>query len=220
MTTISSPLTMAMARRLVPFAERHQVSVAIHNQVDGNAARRHRHAGPQARARAVPGVHAEARRRQSHGVELRRGRRAARVPLARVVRPPQGSPAQRRRQPAVRRGGHADQAGAERARRTRRPSRPLIEYDYVGLRSSVDEVKASLAYCRAALGDDLVAVESRGMHRFSVVILSCGACRGRRLRRPFVRNACHASRRNRAPAVAGAGRPARLRVATNRADAW
>ena len=36
-TTISSPLTMAMARRLVPFAERHKVSVAIHNQVDGNA---------------------------------------------------------------------------------------------------------------------------------------------------------------------------------------
>jgi len=36
-TTISSPLTMAMAARLVPYAERHQIAVAIHNQVDGNA---------------------------------------------------------------------------------------------------------------------------------------------------------------------------------------
>lgn len=37
-TTISSPLTLATARRLVPFAERHRVSIAIHNQVDGNGA--------------------------------------------------------------------------------------------------------------------------------------------------------------------------------------
>ncbi len=37
-TTVSSPLTMAMAARLVPFAERHQLSVAIHNQTDGNPA--------------------------------------------------------------------------------------------------------------------------------------------------------------------------------------
>jgi len=36
--TISSPMTMAMATRLVPFAERHQVRVAIHNQADGNTA--------------------------------------------------------------------------------------------------------------------------------------------------------------------------------------
>ena len=36
-TTISSPLTMAMAARLKPYAERYQISVAIHNQVDGNA---------------------------------------------------------------------------------------------------------------------------------------------------------------------------------------
>ena len=36
--TVSSPLTLAVARRLVPFAERHGVAVAIHNQVDGNAA--------------------------------------------------------------------------------------------------------------------------------------------------------------------------------------
>ena len=35
--TVTSSLTMAMASRLRPFAERHQVSVAIHNQQDGNA---------------------------------------------------------------------------------------------------------------------------------------------------------------------------------------
>ena len=37
-TTISSPMTMATAARIAPFAERHQVTVAIHNQVDGNPA--------------------------------------------------------------------------------------------------------------------------------------------------------------------------------------
>src|SRR6185369_9987654 len=36
--TISSPMTLVMAKRLVPFAEKHHVTVAIHNQTDGNAA--------------------------------------------------------------------------------------------------------------------------------------------------------------------------------------
>jgi hypothetical protein len=38
-SVVSSPLTMAMAARVAPFAERHGMSVAIHNQVDGNAGR-------------------------------------------------------------------------------------------------------------------------------------------------------------------------------------
>jgi sugar phosphate isomerase/epimerase len=33
--TVASPLTLSMAARLRPFAERHEVSVAIHNQPDG-----------------------------------------------------------------------------------------------------------------------------------------------------------------------------------------
>lgn len=37
-SVVSTPLTMAMAARLVPFAERHGIAVAIHNQMDGNAA--------------------------------------------------------------------------------------------------------------------------------------------------------------------------------------
>ncbi len=37
-TTLSSAMTMKTAKRLAPFAERHRVTVAIHNQVDGNAA--------------------------------------------------------------------------------------------------------------------------------------------------------------------------------------
>ncbi len=37
-TVVSSPLTFAMAERLVPFAIRHEVGIAIHNQVDGNPA--------------------------------------------------------------------------------------------------------------------------------------------------------------------------------------
>ena len=160
-TTVSSPLTMAMARRLVPFAQRHQVSVAIHNQVDGNPAGAIDTPALKAGARVVSGVHAEARRRQPHRVEPRRGRRTARVPLARLLRAPQGSPAKRRRQPAVRRRGHADPKCPGRAAVLVAGLPALIEYDYVGLRSSVDELKASLAYCRAAVTIDLVALESQ-----------------------------------------------------------
>ena len=39
LSTVSSPMTMATARRLAPFAERHGVTVAIRNDVDGNPAR-------------------------------------------------------------------------------------------------------------------------------------------------------------------------------------
>ena len=35
-STVSSPLTMNMTGRLVPFADRHRITVAIHNQVDGH----------------------------------------------------------------------------------------------------------------------------------------------------------------------------------------
>jgi len=35
-SSVSSPVTLGVARRLTPFAERHSISVAIHNQVDGN----------------------------------------------------------------------------------------------------------------------------------------------------------------------------------------
>jgi hypothetical protein len=35
--TIGAPLTMKAAARLLPFAERHQMSIAVHNQIDGSA---------------------------------------------------------------------------------------------------------------------------------------------------------------------------------------
>jgi hypothetical protein len=35
--TVASPLTLEMAARIAPFAERHELSVAIHNQVDGQS---------------------------------------------------------------------------------------------------------------------------------------------------------------------------------------
>jgi hypothetical protein len=38
LSTVSSPLTLTMARRLVPFAERHGITLAIHNQADGTRA--------------------------------------------------------------------------------------------------------------------------------------------------------------------------------------
>jgi hypothetical protein len=38
LTSVSSSLTLQTARRLAPFAERHRISVAIHNRVNGNPA--------------------------------------------------------------------------------------------------------------------------------------------------------------------------------------
>jgi sugar phosphate isomerase/epimerase len=148
--TVSSPLTMAMARRLVPFAERHQVSVAIHNQVDGteqaaigtSAVRSVLALSPIFRLKLdIGNITAsngdavaelgELRDRVSHVVikdRLRNGGRSqpfgeGDTPIRRVV--------------ALLRAGA--------------PSVPaLIEYDYIGLRGAVDEVAAAIDYLQAA----------------------------------------------------------------------
>jgi sugar phosphate isomerase/epimerase len=148
--TVSSPMTMAMARRLVPFAERHQVSVAIHNQVDGTAEAA---IGTSAlrSALALSSVFTlkldignitasngdavaelgELRDRVSHVVikdRLRNGGRSqpfgeGDTPIRRVVA-------------LLRAAG---------------PSVPaLVEYDYIGLRGAVDEVAAAIDYLQAA----------------------------------------------------------------------
>ena len=150
-TTVSSPLTMAMAKRLAPFAERHKVSVAIHNQMDGNPsgaidtpALKHALALSPAftlkldvghltasNCDAVAELH-EHRSRVSHVVlrdRLRNGGVSqpfgeGDTPINKVLSVLAGSTSA---MPA------------------------LIDYDYVGLRSAVDELKACLTYCRAAL---------------------------------------------------------------------
>lgn len=149
-TTISSPLTMAMARRLVPFTQRHQVSVAIHNQVDGNPAGaidapalKEALALCPAFTLKVDAANLTASNRDA-AADLREYR--SRVSYI-VVRD------------RLRNGGASQPFGegdtpirSVLAVAASRPAIPVvIEYDYVGLRSSVDELKASVAYCRAAM---------------------------------------------------------------------
>jgi sugar phosphate isomerase/epimerase len=149
-TTVSSPLTMAMARRLVPFAQRHQVSIAIHNQVGGNTDRAIDTPALKEALALSPAftlkfdvANVTASNRDAVA-ELREHR--SRVSFV-VVRD------------RLRNGG-ASQPFGEGDTPIRNvlalagtpPAVPvLIEYDYVGLRSSVEELKASMAYCRSAL---------------------------------------------------------------------
>jgi sugar phosphate isomerase/epimerase len=135
-TTISSPLTMAMARRLVPFAQRHQVSVAIHNQpdatpggaIDTSALTEALALSPSFTLKLDIGNLTASNR--DAVAELRKYRsRVSHVLLGE---------------------GDTPIRNVLAALQTSAPAIPaLIEYDYVGLRSSVDELKASLAYCRA-----------------------------------------------------------------------
>jgi sugar phosphate isomerase/epimerase len=149
-TTVSSPLTMAMARRLVPFAQRHQLSVAIHNQVDGNPAR----------AIATPDLKealalSPAFKLKLDVANLTASNRDA-VAELREYRARTSYVVLRDR---LRNGGASQPFGegdtpirSILAVAGSTPAIPVvIEYDYVGLRSSVDELKAAVAYCRAAV---------------------------------------------------------------------
>jgi sugar phosphate isomerase/epimerase len=150
-TTIGSPLTMAMARRLVPFAERHQVFVAIHTQVDGNS------------AGAVDTPALEQALALSPRFTLK-------LDIANLTASNRDAVAELREyclrvsyvlvRDRLRNGGASQPFGegdtpirnvlaalAESA-----PGIPaVIDYDYVGLRSSVDELRTCVAYCRSAL---------------------------------------------------------------------
>ncbi len=151
--TISSPMSMATARRIVPFAERHGVTVAIHNQADGNQA------GAIATPAVIRGARALAAFRlkldvgNRHRVQRRSGGRACARHQSRVAHVlVRGSPAERRQQPAT---------SAKATRRFRRLVKrlktsqlqipALVEYDYIGLHPSVDEVTASLRYVTKAI---------------------------------------------------------------------
>ena len=147
-TTISSPLTMAMARRLVPFAQRHQVSVAIHNQPDANPTG----------AIDTPAIKEALALSPSFTLKLDIGNLTASnrdaVAELREYRSRVSYVLLRDR---LRNGGASQVFGEGdtpirnvlAALQSSTPAIPaMIEYDYVGLRSSVDELKASLAYCR------------------------------------------------------------------------
>jgi sugar phosphate isomerase/epimerase len=151
-TTVGSPLTMAMARRLVPFAERHKVSVAIHNQMDGNASGAIDTPALKAALALSPAFTlkldiANLTASNCDAVaELREYRSRVSYVLVRD---------------RLRNGGASQPFGEGdtpikkvlSALATSAPAVPaLIEYDYVGLRSPVEELKVCLTYCRAALG--------------------------------------------------------------------
>jgi sugar phosphate isomerase/epimerase len=147
--TVSTPLTMAMARRLVPFAERHGVSVAIHNQVDGNSARAiDTPALKQALALSPAFIlKLDAGNLTASNcdavAELREHR--ARVSYV-VVRD------RLRNGGASQPFGEGDTPIKQVLAVAASSTLPVaIEYDYLGLRSPVDELKTSLAYCRAAM---------------------------------------------------------------------
>ena len=146
---ISSPLTLAMAQRLVPFMERHRVAVAIHNQVDGNTAghidtpqlERALALSPMFRVKLDVATLTASNR--DAAAELRRHR--ARVACVLL-------------KDRLRNGGASQPLGEGDAPiravmdvlKESSPSIPaLVEYDYVGLRSSTAEVTAALEYVNA-----------------------------------------------------------------------
>ncbi|MEP6918481.1 MAG: hypothetical protein ABJC89_22765 [Acidobacteriota bacterium] len=147
-TTVSSALTMTMARRLAPFAERHQVGVAIHNQVDGN---------PGGAVDTPALTHALALS-PAFTLKLDIGNLTASncdaVAALREYRSRVSFVMVRdrlRNRGTSQPFGEGDTPIREvlAVLDASAPAIPaLIEYDYVGLRSPVEELRASMAYCR------------------------------------------------------------------------
>ena len=149
--TVSSPLTMAMARRVAPFAQRRQVSVAIHNQVDGNPAG----------AIDTRGIREALALSPAFTVKLDIGNlTASNRDAAAELREYRSRVSHVLVRDRLRNGGASQPFGEGDTPigavlsllATAAPGIPaLIDYDYVGLRTSVDELKACLAYCRAGV---------------------------------------------------------------------
>jgi sugar phosphate isomerase/epimerase len=149
-STVSSPMTLTTARRLVPFAQRHGVTVAIQNQQDGNAAGEIATAGLAAALALSPSFRVKldignltASNRDAVAELARHESRVSHV----LVRD------------RLRNGGTSQHFGegdtpipavVQRLKVSELRIPTVIEYDYVGLHSSVDEVTASLAYVAQA----------------------------------------------------------------------
>ena len=143
---ISSSLTMATAARLVPFAERHRMTIAIHNQVDGNSA------GAIATADLEKAVALS----PLFKLKLDVGNlTASNCDAVSELRDRQPRVAYVLLKDRLRNGGASQPFGegdtplADVLRVLKGSSASIpafLEYDYAGLRSSVDEVTAALAY--------------------------------------------------------------------------
>lgn len=148
---VSAPLTMAAASRLVPFAERHQVSVAIHNQMDGNAER----------VIATPDLAAALALSPAFRLKLDAGNvTASNGDAVAVLRAHQARVSHVVVKDRLRSGGASQPFGEGDTPiaaimgvldTSATPIPALVEYDYVGLRSTADELAASLAYLKNAL---------------------------------------------------------------------
>jgi sugar phosphate isomerase/epimerase len=149
--TVSSPLTIPMARRLVPFAQRHQISVAIHNQVDGN----------RSGAIDTPALKHALALSPAFSLKLDIGNfTASNCDAVAELREYRSRVSHVLVRDRLRNGGTSQPFGEGDTPirevfgvlASPAPGIPaLVEYDYVGLRSSVDELKACLAYCRTAV---------------------------------------------------------------------
>jgi sugar phosphate isomerase/epimerase len=145
-TTISSPLTLATARRLVPFAERHTLSIAIHNQVDGN----------RAGAIATPDVKQALALSPLFKLKLDIGNlTASNCDAVGELRAWQSRVSHVLVKDRLRNGGVSQPFGEgdtpingvlDFLRDTSSSIPAMIEYDYVGLRSPVEEVTACMDY--------------------------------------------------------------------------
>lgn len=143
---ISSPLTMEMAVRLVPFVNRHQIRVAIHNQVDGNAAGEI----------ATPQLKEALSLSTMFGLKLDIGNvTASNGDAVGVLRQHRSRVAYVLVKDRLRNGGASQPFGegdtpiAAVIDELKTPAAPVpvfVDYDYIGLRPIADEIRASLGY--------------------------------------------------------------------------
>ena len=145
-STLSSPLTLGMVARLAPFAERHGLSVAIHNQVEGNADG----------AIATPDLPRALAMSPVFSVKLDVGHLTAsncdavaelRAHLSRVSHVVLKDRLRNKGASQVFGEGDTPLRGVIGVLRTSPRSIPaLVEFDYIGLRTPVEEVAASMAF--------------------------------------------------------------------------
>jgi sugar phosphate isomerase/epimerase len=148
--TVSSPMTLATAARLVPFAERHRITVAIHNDMDGN----------KTDAIATSQLKDALALSQRFKLKLDIGNlTASNQDAVAVLREHQARVSHVLVRDRLRNGGASQHYGEGDApiagvlsvlQSAAAPIPAMVEYDYVGLNSSVDEVTASLAYLTRA----------------------------------------------------------------------
>jgi hypothetical protein len=145
-STISSPMTLAMAKRLVPFAEKHHVAVAMHNQMDGNTAW----------MIATPQLAAALALSPAFRLKLDIGHlTASNHDAVAAFREYQSRVSFVSVRDRLRNGGASQPFGEGdtpiakvlnvlASSTTAIPA--FVDYDYIGLRSPIDEVAASIAY--------------------------------------------------------------------------